>query len=143
METSCRPLSMSMLMLDRVGELVTSSSAETSCSSSLVWPSPPPSPSSSPHPNAVHASAASTIQTSVRDMVRLYPSRGQSQPPHGDRRLGHEAEQAVERALVEPGRGEVGVDPDVARAGAAEADQPRLAVPPQQHPGVELARAVE
>ena len=34
-------------------------------------------------------------------------------------------------------RGQVGVHPDVARARAAEADQPRLAVPPEQHPGVE------
>jgi hypothetical protein len=33
---------------------------------------------------------------------------------HRDRRLGDEAEQAVERALVEAGRRQVGVDPDVA-----------------------------
>ena len=33
--------------------------------------------------------------------------------------------------------------PDVARASAAEAHEARLAVPPEQHPGVEVARGVE
>ena len=46
------------------------------------------------------------------------------------------------RARRGPARN-VAVHPDVARARASEANDARLAVPPAQHPGVELAAAVQ
>ena len=89
-----------------------------------------------------HAALAANMRPDARTTRR---SAGVCGPPEPARRQGalhDQAQQAVHAARVEAGGRDVGVDPEV-RAGAAEAHEPRLAVPPEQHPGVEVAGRVQ
>src|SRR5918997_5694306 len=90
------------------------------------------------YPSAAHRPGGARLQRSSRRAGGvLLAAVHSSHAANGHHGLHHEAEQAIQRALVDRRHRQVGVHPDLARARGAEADVAGLAVPPQEHPGVE------